>query len=272
MSFSRFNAREFRLALASKSAAVARSGASAPEVSQESQLSQGLPAESEASQLTAATIGVAAAQRPHAEHAPEHDGSAPGVDQSRRGHRPVDERILCEGSDLGEGARAVHAAEQKVASREAIRATLSRSELTFKPPAHIVNGLEQLHADEPRGNFDPRTWAMIVEDSQRLAQSWACHALAFDWTVEDLYGVHPTHGITRTDTAGLALLQKGKPVLMLNRDYATVGSLGGAHGRIPPSRSPDAVPIWTLPRSTHPTLAGVSTAGQGADEAFAQPG
>lgn len=70
-------------------------------------------------------------------------------------------------------------------------------------------------ADVPR-----RRWNLFIDDAGIFIDRWGKQADRLGWSVEDLFGLHPTAGLNRHDAAGLCWLLKSQRVVALTTTEA----------------------------------------------------
>jgi hypothetical protein len=99
------------------------------------------------------------------------------------------------------------------AESEALAVELGKVPETFAQAFAAI----QAHppADVARGR-----WNAFINDAGLFLDAWGKHANRLGWTVEDLFGLHPTAGLRRHDQAGLCWLLKGERVIALTANEA----------------------------------------------------
>jgi hypothetical protein len=76
---------------------------------------------------------------------------------------------------------------------------------------------------------DEADWQQAVADADAFLATWAVQAVAFDWSVSDLFGLHPVpeqpgptyRRLSRRDCTGLIWFLHGRPVVAMTAAAAT---------------------------------------------------
>jgi hypothetical protein len=77
-------------------------------------------------------------------------------------------------------------------------------------------------------------WQQAVRDAEIFVRYWGEQAQTLGWTVQELFGLHPTPGrpppnfqrLSRYDSTGLIWLLQGHPVIGLTETEAVIQSAG----------------------------------------------
>lgn len=70
--------------------------------------------------------------------------------------------------------------------------------------------------------FTDRQWFALLKDLREFTDRHLADALAFGWTMHDLYGCHPALTARRWDLTGVALMLGGREVESITRDRITI--------------------------------------------------
>jgi hypothetical protein len=85
-----------------------------------------------------------------------------------------------------------------------------------------------LDARCPEGVHDHGRWRQAVADGNGFLAQWGEQALLLDWTVDDLFGLHPIAPLARYDAMGLVWLLLARPVVALSEKSAAIENVSGA--------------------------------------------
>jgi hypothetical protein len=84
--------------------------------------------------------------------------------------------------------------------------------------------------------IDPKRWRQAVEDGRAFLLDWKDQVVAFEWTAEDLFGLHeppsnphPSYSrLSRYDCTGLIWLLGGDPVVAMTETTAAIQHRSGS--------------------------------------------
>lgn len=83
-------------------------------------------------------------------------------------------------------------------------------------------GVELLSRSRCPQTVDPRRWRELVADARALLQNWGAELLGFGWTTLEVFGVNRDPRHRRLDIPGLLPVLRGRPVVAVDRDTATI--------------------------------------------------
>ncbi|MGO8840852.1 MAG: hypothetical protein ACLQF1_06875 [Methyloceanibacter sp.] len=67
-----------------------------------------------------------------------------------------------------------------------------------------------------------------MADGKAFLARWGEQAFFLDWTVDDLFGLHPIAPLARYDAMGLVWLLLARPVVALSEKSAAIENVSGA--------------------------------------------
>ena len=85
-------------------------------------------------------------------------------------------------------------------------------------------------------HVEPDCWQRAVTEGERFLAQWGGQAQALGWTARDLFGLHTPSGepalnyrrLSRYDETGLIWLLRGREIVALTEETATIRCLSGA--------------------------------------------
>jgi hypothetical protein len=92
----------------------------------------------------------------------------------------------------------------------------------FGNPLAYSAAFEALLEHCPEGVFNFR-YMQAVTDAEHFLATWGGQAEAFGWTVDDLFGLHPTAPMQRYDVMGLIWFLQGRSAIALTERTAVFG-------------------------------------------------
>lgn len=107
-------------------------------------------------------------------------------------------------------------------------------------------GVMQLRPEDPPMDFDSKMWRAVVRSARQLQNVWALQGFALGWSLEELFGAHPTHPCARVDAAGLVRFFHRGTLIALDENIATLRTTNDSVLRFRRNPRPEAVPIWNL--------------------------
>jgi hypothetical protein len=95
--------------------------------------------------------------------------------------------------------------------------------------------------------MSPLYWSLFVRDARRFLAEWGAEAARLGWSAEDIFGVHPMAPEARYDVMGIVPLIRGKEVVAISEQRATIRTPGGGHMTYYRHRpNSGAVAVWEL--------------------------
>lgn len=111
----------------------------------------------------------------------------------------------------------------------------------------IEKRVRQLDGASPPSNFPANQWATGIAHTKQLLIECAERALSLGWTIEELFGVHPTAPAARYDAMGLAFaLGEGDRVVCISKNSATIEAPTGAMQSFARATTEKGIAIWEL--------------------------
>src|SRR4051794_29488451 len=90
-------------------------------------------------------------------------------------------------------------------------------------------------------------WNLAVDDAGKFIDTWAELAGSLGWTTEDVFGVSSAAPLRRHDLAGLVWLLKGRMVITITAEIATIKCTDGALQTFNRhARSAETKTLWSL--------------------------
>jgi hypothetical protein len=90
-------------------------------------------------------------------------------------------------------------------------------------PREWAEGFAQLDAAHPPGDIPSARWRQFIDDAGRfLDHGWAARAKALGWSPLELFGCDRPRPLARTDNTGLVWMLRGRRLLALTAEMATV--------------------------------------------------
>lgn len=120
-------------------------------------------------------------------------------------------------------------------------------------PADWQRGLARLRVSHAPAEMAEARWNELRRDAFAVAERWGVEAHRLGWNEVQLFGHDPNPIARRLDTAGLVTLLRGRSVIALDAESATILNAGGDCHRFRRMPFPGAacpaigsVPIWDL--------------------------
>ena len=89
-------------------------------------------------------------------------------------------------------------------------------------PREWAEAFAGLDATRPPADIPPARWQQFVDDGGRILDQWAAQAKALGWSPLELFGCDRPRPLARTDNTGLIWLLRGRRLLALTAETATI--------------------------------------------------
>ncbi len=122
-------------------------------------------------------------------------------------------------------------------------------------PREWAEGFARLCTMPRHPDFTETAWQQLIDDAGCFLDRWAAQVAAMNWTVEEVFGVHRDKPNTRLDLQGLVLCLRGREVVAISADSATIQTDSGTRQRIfrrADEQSLDRVTVWELSQDIKP--------------------
>jgi hypothetical protein len=89
-------------------------------------------------------------------------------------------------------------------------------------PREWAEAFARLDAELPPEGIPPARWRQFIDDAGRVWDQWAAKAKALGWSPLELFGCDRHRPLARIDNTGLVWLLKGRRLLELTAETATI--------------------------------------------------
>jgi hypothetical protein len=100
----------------------------------------------------------------------------------------------------------------------------------------LTAGMRKLRKEQLKGVDNPR-YVEALADAETFLQRWGAQAQALGWQADDLFRLHSTAPLARYDVMGLVWLLRGREVVAVTAQTATIRTASGGtltyHRRLP---------------------------------------
>jgi hypothetical protein len=94
-------------------------------------------------------------------------------------------------------------------------------------PRAVAEGIARLETLPALKRFSEKRRQAIIDGTAKFADVWAAKALKLGWSVEELFGLHPSAPEARLDACGLAFLLDSGEVIAMDEKTAVIRSFTG---------------------------------------------
>jgi hypothetical protein len=89
-------------------------------------------------------------------------------------------------------------------------------------PREWAEAFARLDAEQPPEGIPEARWRQFIDDGGRFLDRWAAKAKALGWSPLELFGCDRPRPLVRTDNTGLVWLLRGRRLLALTAETATI--------------------------------------------------
>lgn len=83
--------------------------------------------------------------------------------------------------------------------------------------------------DRPPRGVAPKAWRLLLADLETFRRDWSDRAAELGWSELELYGADRRAPWERVDRSGLVWMLRGRPVVAMTADTATIATPSGGH-------------------------------------------
>ena len=98
-------------------------------------------------------------------------------------------------------------------------------------------------------DYTEQRWQGLIDDAGLFLDQWAAKVDGLGWKTQEVFGVHHAKPSTRIDLQGLVPCIRGRKVIAVSADSATIETITGARQRIfrrADTNSPGRVAVWEV--------------------------
>ena len=116
-------------------------------------------------------------------------------------------------------------------------------------PRAWADGFARLCTLPRHPDYTETRWQGLIDDAGLFLDQWAAKVDGLGWKTQEVFGVHHAKPSTRIDLQGLVPCIRGRKVIAVSADSATIETITGARQRIfrrTDTRSPGRVAVWEI--------------------------
>ena len=124
-----------------------------------------------------------------------------------------------------------------------------RAAMNEEAPRAWAEGYARLCTLPRHPDYTETRWQGLVDDAGLFLDKWATQVDGLGWKTQEVFGVHHAKPSTRIDLQGLVPCIRGRKVVAVSADSATIETLTGARQRIfrrTDTNSPGRVAVWEI--------------------------
>ncbi len=116
-------------------------------------------------------------------------------------------------------------------------------------PRQWADGYARLCTLPRHPDYTETRWQGLIDDAGLFLDQWAAKVDGLGWKTQEVFGVHHAKPSTRIDLQGLVPCIRGRKVVAVTADSATIETITGARQRIfrrTDAQSPGRVAVWEI--------------------------
>jgi len=124
-----------------------------------------------------------------------------------------------------------------------------RAAMNEEAPRDWANGYARLCTLPRHPDYTETRWQGLIDDAGLFLDQWATQVDRLGWKTQEVFGVHHAKPSTRIDLQGLVPCIRGRKVVAVTADSATIETITGARQRIfrrTDAQSPGRVAVWEI--------------------------
>ena len=124
-----------------------------------------------------------------------------------------------------------------------------RAAMNEEAPRDWANGYARLCTLPRHPDYTETRWQGLIDDAGLFLDQWATQVDRLGWKTQEVFGVHHAKPSTRIDLQGLVPCIRGRKVVAVTADSATIETITGARQRIfrrADTNSPGRVAVWEI--------------------------
>ncbi len=116
-------------------------------------------------------------------------------------------------------------------------------------PRDWADGFARLCTLPRHPDYTETRWQGLIDDAGLFLDQWAAKVDGLGWSTQEVFGVHHAKPSTRIDLQGLVPCIRGRKVVAVTANSATIETITGARQRIfrrTDAQSPGRVAVWEI--------------------------